>query len=98
MPGFFESQPVGLSQVFGEAAGKLAVTHDYLHPSQQRTGQHVAPRIKQHQALAPLHQLARVEAHSGSDSGGRVLDAMRVDSYARGLNFFGAFSQQAALK
>jgi hypothetical protein len=54
MPGFFESQPVGLSQVFGEAAGKLAVTHDYLHPSQQLTGQAAASSQKAMAATTDL--------------------------------------------
>ena len=57
------------------------------------TDQHVAQRVGQHQPLAALDELARVEAHRGPGGRGRVLPALRVENDGRGPDFFSARSR-----
>jgi len=56
----------------------------------------VARRVQPHEALAPLDELARLEADRLAR--GRVLPPLRGEKDAGGRRFLGAFSRQAAFR
>jgi hypothetical protein len=82
-----------------EPAGGAATSLQQV-PAAAETGtsRPVARRVQPHEALAPLDEVARLEAERLARGRGRVLPPLRGEKDAGGRRFLGAFSRQAACR